>query len=122
MKSYDSISMIKEDPDATDWLRRAGAIVSAPNGEERVRVSLQYVPRLSGLKFHEREEALRNAFGEIGQALAPEGAELEPESISVMGQTIKALLPLPLYDRLTSEPEPETIRVDPIITRNVICE
>jgi hypothetical protein len=105
--------------DNLEKFRRLGAMVELPGGAEGIRVSIQYVPRLTGLSWQARESALQAEFAKLSSQLAASSAEIVPQSLSVSGQTIKVVLPTDAYDRLPGELDPAVFRIDAIIDRDV---
>lgn len=97
-------------------LRHMGAIVPGPAGE-RVRISIQYVPRLAGLTWQDRETALKAEFAKLSTDPIAAGVEMEAASVSITGQTVKAHVAVDAYDRLVGALDPARFRVDPLINR-----
>ena len=103
-------------------LRNLGAISRLSTGEEGVRVSLQYKPRLDEPSRSVRRDILHREFQKIASEGAPEGTRVDLESLSVSGQTVEAVLPAQHYDRLVNDLEQREVRVDALFDRQVIPE
>jgi len=109
----------------SDLLRRlgeAGALSSLGEGVSGVKVSLQYQPKLKVASRKERREELHDCFAHVAEQIAPTGAAVDLESISVLGQTVEAVLPVEEYEQIVAELEILEVRVDPVISRDVADE
>jgi hypothetical protein len=94
-------------------LRQKGAVVG-----DRLRISLQYLPPLSGQTYQDMEQELRGEFGKLAPGLAAVGVEVEPDSLSVTGQTIEALVAPEKYEALTNALDPSLLRADLLVSRD----
>jgi len=103
-------------------LRNLGALSRLPTGEEGVRVSLQYKPRLEEPSRSVRRDILHREFQKIASEGVPEGSSVDLESLSVSGQTVEAVLPVQHYDRLVNDLEQREVRVDTIFDRQIVPE
>jgi hypothetical protein len=103
-------------------LRNLGAISRLDTGEEGVRVSLQYKPRLDEPSRTARRDILHREFEKIASECLSEGTQVDLGSLSVSGQTVEAVLPVKNYDRLVNDLEQKDVRVDDLINRQVIPE
>lgn len=93
-------------------LQDRGMVVKDSAGREAVRVYLQYKPTVRGRSLSARSKALRNRFDKVARMHAGTGVELHPESLSVSGQVIEALVPLEHYEQAMHELEHDDVRVD----------
>lgn len=93
-------------------LAKSGLVVPDSSGKDAVRVYLQYLPSVSGKSAAARGKALRDRFERVARRHEAMGVQLDPESMSVSGQMIEALLPLEHYEQARHELEDEKVRVD----------
>ena len=100
------------DPTEYQRLSERGQIVPDGSGAESVRVYLQMVPDVPGDTRDERRSALHAYFDELARRRAHTGLELKPDTLSVSGQMIEALLPLATYDTALDELQGEDVKVD----------
>ncbi len=89
-----------------------GLVVPDSFGKDAVRVYLQYLPDVPGDSRDARGKALRNRFEQVARKRAHTGVELHPDSLSVSGQVIEALVPVERYEQATRELEDDDVRVD----------
>lgn len=96
-----------------------GAIDRLSNGQDGVRVSLQYQSATSGSR-SSRRTLLKQAFKDIAKEIVSEGAEVDLDSISVSGQTVEAILPVDNYDNIAGKLNQQNIRVDLVQVKQVL--
>jgi hypothetical protein len=89
-----------------------GLIVSDSSGRDAVRVYLQHLSETPSESPEDRGKNLREFFEHVAHKRAHTGVELLPETFSVTGQMIEALLPLEFYEQATRELEDDDVRVD----------
>jgi hypothetical protein len=85
-----------------------------------VRLSVQYAPRLAGKTRAERREVLGCWAEEVGRALARHGGEVVPDSLSIAGQTVEAVVPAEEYPRVEAELAGRGERADLVVPRRAI--
>lgn len=103
-----------------DKLAKIGAIERLNTGDNAVRVSLQYEPRLRNPSRSDRRETLKSEFEQIAQSIDARGAEVNLESLSVSGQTVEALIPVDSFDAIAEELSSKNVRVDLLIGRRAV--
>jgi hypothetical protein len=108
------------DKDLVQRLRDLGAIARLETGQEGVRVSLHYKPRLEEPSRSARRDILQREFQKIASEVVPEGTEVHLESLSISGQTVEAVLPLGDYDRVVDDLEQREVRVDALVDRQIV--
>ena len=101
-------------------LRDLGALSRTSTGEEGVRVSLHYKPRLDEPSRSARREILQSAFGKVASEVHSRGLECDLGSLSVSGQTVEAVLPVRDYESLVDELERKDIRVDALLDQQIV--
>lgn len=89
-------------------------------GGRGIRVSLQTPEALPPGTRAERRACLQERFSELANALGPQGARVELDTLSVSAQSVEAVLPVDHYDDLKHNLEHDGIRVDPVIERNIV--
>lgn len=68
----------------------------------------------------ERKDKLHARFTNVAKQLEPKGASVDLASMSTLGQSVEAVLPVDTYEDLVTELESQhSVRVDPIIARDV---
>lgn len=82
------------DADTLAKLHKLGLIETAADGSEGVRVSVQCRSDLAGQNRQQRRETLERWVETTATKLARFGAAVRPESLSVMGQTVEAVIPI----------------------------
>lgn len=107
------------DPKVLDKLYKLGAVDRLPNGQDGVRVSLQYRSRLTSGSRSDRRDLLKQAFEDIAKDIVSDGAEVDLDSISVSGQTVEAILPVTQYDDITDKLNQQNVRVDLVEERQI---
>lgn len=107
------------DPKVLDNLYKLGAVDRLPNGQDGVRVSLQYRSRLTSGSRSSRRDLLKQTFEDIAKDIVSDGAEVDLNSLSVSGQTVEAILPVDQYDDITDKLNQQNIRVDLVQERQV---
>lgn len=108
------------DKDLIRKLRDLGALSRTSKGEEGVRVSLQYKPRLEEPSRSARREILQRAFRKVASEVLARGLECDLKSLSVSGQTVQAVLPVRDYESLVDELEQKDIRVDALLDQQIV--
>lgn len=88
-----------------------GLLTQNSAGSDAVRVYLQYVPDVPGESREARGEVLRTKFEQAREHTQGD-IELHPDSMSVSGQMIEALLPVEQYEQAARELEAHDMRVD----------
>lgn len=101
-------------------LEEQGELKTLTTGLTGVPVSLQYEQRLTSGSFAERRAFLSTEFKKLSETLIPDGVEVHLGSISVLAQTVEALVPVAQYDSIEQKLKNQHIRVDPLITRQVV--
>lgn len=105
-----------------DKLRERGLLEAGGSaGGECVRLSVQYAQRLAGKTRAERREVLTCWAEQVGRALARHGGEVVPNSLSVVGQTVEAVVPVGEYPRVEAELAGRGERTDLVVPRRVIA-
>jgi hypothetical protein len=101
-----------------DKLRERG-LLEAGNGAGAgcVRLSVQYAQRLAGKTRAERREVLGCWAEEVGRTLARHGGEVVPDSLSIAGQTVEAVVPVEEYPRVEAELAGRGERADLVVPR-----
>jgi predicted nucleotidyltransferase len=89
-----------------------GLVVTDSSGKDAVRVYLQYLPELPGASRDDRGKELKKQFEQVASKRAHTGVQLDPDSLSVSGQVIEALLPVERYEQATRELEDDNVCVD----------
>jgi hypothetical protein len=107
-----------ERPDL-DKLRRLGLTEKTPSGEEAVRVTAQHRKPLIDHSRQERRDILETWQEEIGQTLARYGGEIVPDSLSVLGQTVEAIVPVEKLATIETDLTKGDVRIDVIVPRQV---
>jgi hypothetical protein len=105
-----------------DKLRERGLLEPGPaNGAACVRLSVQYAPRLAGKTRAERRELLGCWAKEVGRTLARHGGEVVPDSLSIAGQTVEAVVPLEEYPSVEAELAGRGERADLVVPRRAVA-
>src|SRR5262245_25394917 len=100
-----------------DKLRRLGLTGKTPSGQETVRVTAQHRKPLADQSREQRRNILETWQQEIGRMLAPHGGEIVPNSLSVLGQTVEAVVPVDKLDSIESDLTKRDVRLDLILPR-----
>ena len=108
------------DAKVLDKLYKIGAVERLPDGQDGVRVSLQYRGPMTNPSRSHRRDLLKQTFEDIARSIASEGAEVDLDSVSVSGQTVEAILPVAKYDDIESKLLEQNILVDLNIDRQVL--
>ena len=101
-------------------LRDRGLLESSSSGAECVRLSVQYTPRLAEKTREERRQVLSCWADRLREALAPHGAEIVPDSLSLTAQTLEAKVPVEEYPDVESKLADAGGRVDMVVPRQVV--
>lgn len=100
-------------------LRERGQLARTPDGDEAVPVSLMcQVPLKAGSRAGRKDE-LHAFFARLGDEFGHELA-MNPQSLSVTGQTVEALIPVDTFKRTVDSLASRQVRVDILIDRHVI--
>ena len=105
------------DAHTLDLLRRQQLIRRLPDGREAIAVTLQYRGELPGLTRVARRSWLTDRFSAVGGTV--DGMTIEPDTLSVSGQTVNAVVPIDDVEELRLR-LPEELRLDVPIYRQVI--
>jgi len=77
-------------------------------------------PRVIEGSRQERKDTLHGCFSHVAKTIALKGASVDLGSLSTLGQTVEAIIPVDLYDDIVSELQAtHNVRVDPIVARDV---
>ncbi len=101
-------------------LRERGLLEPDGAGAGCVRLSVQYAQRLAGKTRAERREVLGCWAEEVGRTLARHGGEVVPDSLSIAGQTVEAVVPVEEYPRVEAELAGRGERADLVVPRRVV--
>jgi hypothetical protein len=105
------------DAHTLDLLRRQQLVRRLPDGREAVAVTLQYRGELPPVSRPERKRWLREQFSQLVGAV--DGVSIQPETLSVSGQTVNAVVPVEHVERLRST-LPDTLRLDVPVNRQIV--
>jgi hypothetical protein len=105
------------EPGDLDKLRRLGLTGKTASGQETVRVTAQHRKSLLGQSREQRRAILEGWQQEIGRMLAPHGGEIVPNSLSVAGQTVEAVVPVEKLDKIEHDLTKGDVRLDLIVPR-----
>lgn len=94
-----------------DKLRRLGMVETGPTGTELVRVTAQLRQLLGPVSRDERRAQLQAFESAMGRYLARHGGSIVPDSLSVLGQTLEALVPVDRLPALEAELD-DKVRLD----------
>jgi hypothetical protein len=103
-------------------LYKLGAIDKLANGRHGVRVSLMWKTTLPATSRSARRNILQQKFAEVANDIRSDGAEVDPGSVSVSGQTVEAIFPVDNYDYITDKLKKQDIRVDLLTSEQVLLD
>ena len=101
-------------------LRQLELLEALPSGVQGVRVSIQYLPRMSKGSRSERRALLEGRFRQIAGGLIGDGGMIEFDTLSVSGQCLEAVVPINHYDQIEHRLREKNIRIDVLIDRQVV--
>lgn len=101
-------------------LEKLNALTDLGAGRKGVRVSLQFQGQLSERSREKRRDRLHEEFSRIARTIASQGAAVDLESLSVLGQTVEAVLPLDTVEATEKSLQSQHVRVDPLIEHDVV--
>lgn len=104
-----------------DKLRALGLTEETAAGKEAVRVSLQLRRKLFDKTLDERRLVLQAWQQQIGASLMRRGAELVPDSLSITGQSIEAVVPVEQCTEIEADMDSGECRIDLIVPRQVVA-
>jgi hypothetical protein len=102
-----------------DKLRRDQSLHELPDGRQGVCVTLQFVGAVPRVARAERKDWLERQFVSVQFALQHH-LELKPDSLSVSGQSIDAVVPVDELDEIRDRLSREDVRVELTRTVNVL--
>ncbi len=108
------------DPEKLEKLRRAHAVRRLPDGREGVSVTIQYRGEMPAVPRTARREWLEHEIARVVRSVECEGAVVVPESVSVSGQTMEAIVPAGELENLESRLAAANCRMDVNVRRQVI--
>lgn len=108
------------DSHALNKLRDLGLMKKTAAGAESVRVSAQWRHAPEGQPPAERRQALETWSRGIAEKLARHGGEVIPDSMSVAGLTVEAMVPVDAFDEIEAEIGADGVRLDVIMPRQLI--
>lgn len=92
-------------------MRNLGHLVPMQNGDEAVPVSLHYRAPLKGLSVDERKKAIQSEFVKVAEELGAAQVEINLDTISFLGQSVSALIPLKRFDDIGAQLDSENIAI-----------
>jgi hypothetical protein len=105
------------DAHTLELLRRQQLVRRLADGREAVAVTLQYSGDVPPFSRAERRRWLSERFAELSDAMG--GLAIEPETLSVSGQTVNAVIPVEDVERLRGQLS-DTLRLDIPINRQIV--
>ncbi|PWU19764.1 MAG: hypothetical protein C5B50_05760 [Verrucomicrobia bacterium] len=103
-------------------LRQKQGLVQMPDGSEGVPVTLQFKGEVPAAPRPERKRWLINHFCGLGKQLANFPVMIDPDSVSVSGQTVEAVCPTDRLSEFRAAVEPTGHRVDVLRTMQAVPE
>lgn len=108
--------LTRNDPDK---LHRRGLTERTSRGEQRVRLTAQCPAPLLDHSRQERRAVLESWQKTLQDRLANYRAELVPDSLSVLGQTVEVIVPLATLQSAEADIAGDEIRLEPVLPRQV---
>lgn len=103
-----------------DRLRRLGLTEKTSSGAEGVRISAQHQRTIAGETRPDRRKALQTWADDLNEKVAHHGGEVVPDSLSVAGQTVEAIVPIDTFEAVQSDLTNEGVRIDLVVPRQVV--
>jgi hypothetical protein len=100
-------------------LRRNQSLRTMSDGREGVAVTVQYVGDPPRATRGERRNWLQDLFAQLSDRLGS-GLEITPDSLSLSGQTVEAVVPVAELDALSDRLSGEQFRLDVSQSRQVV--
>lgn len=102
-------------------LRRAGALLEEAGVAKGVRVSLHYQPKLTAPTIETRRRELMSCIdAALSDASVKDHVVVDPDSASVLAQTVSAVLPVEQLEATRSALSQLEIRTDVLARRQVV--
>jgi hypothetical protein len=98
------------DAKVVDKLRRDQSLHELPDGREGIDVTLQFVGSVPAESRPERKDWLKKCFSNVKERLDSR-LDLKPESLSVSGQSIDAVVPVEEFDDIREKLSQEGVRL-----------
>jgi len=111
---------IRMDPSRIDKLRERGFLETGPDGQECVRLSLQQPARAEGLSRGALKDRLEQWVERLRDRVAEHGGAIVPGSLSTVGQTVEALVPVDLVGPASADLKRLGVRIDLVETRQIV--
>lgn len=101
-------------------LRKLGLTETAADGSEGIRISIQCRADLTGQSRQQRRETLGHWVTPTTTMVTQFGGFVVPESLSIAGQTIEAVIPLSAFESAEDEFVKKGERVDIVMQRQAV--
>lgn len=100
-------------------IRDLGLTERTSQGREGVRVTAQCRHTLEG-QLEQRKQALEAWINSVAQKFARHGGEVVPDSLSVLGQTVEAIIPVDAVEDVEADVATDDIRLDLVVPRRIL--
>lgn len=93
-------------------LRQRGMLATTASGEEAVELTAKSNERLRHLSRQDRLETLHHWERDLSKVVEGHDGTVVPESLSLLGQYVRIVLPLRTFDKAVADLNRKDVRVD----------